>query len=656
MGRSTGRSHNEGRFHGQEDKAVKGGWVWARAEGRRYLVAGGACGYLLSALLFFDNRLSLVDGGFFKLSLYLGLFYGGICLVTGVAAVPLWRFVSRLAGQGIAPHEGRGGVVAGLLLFALLFFWNFDSFYHHSTFEFWLLVRRLLTESFVPFTAEGALNLGLLLLCAAAAAALAWGVVRMRRLLGEGRWRTLCRGGLAAALLFPWLVEAGMSLAGEAEPVPLLARPGRKVVLIGVDALDWKITNELMEAGDLPNLQALAARGTAAPLQTFVPAYSPMVWTTIATGRQSAEHNIRHFNAYSLGGVVAIQPLVEPSLLLGNPYVLRVLGQLGAIQPGSVTSNTRRTPAFWELASQADLTAMVLGWWATAPVESVNGIMVSDYATHTDLSTGELEAQVYPPVVTGMVAAELLAARNPSQEWLERLFSLTPDEWAQLKSAGPVPPAMREIIHSLEHDSGLLSIARHCLRAGQPEVLAVYLEGLDTVGHLALQYWLSTDPGSLDQAELRRYRGTARAYYRLVDQWIGELCQAVDPDTYVMVVSDHGFTMEQPPHYFHHKSGPAGMIFLSGPTIAPGTLDQAHVLDVAPTLLYLLGLPVAREMEGRVLEEAFVPAFKEKYPPVFIPSFAASRPSRYRGDGGSGRIAQASEAVVNRLKTLGYIE
>ncbi len=593
-----------------------------------------------------------------RLAWWLALFYALAGLAGGGLAALVWKAVRKGRNWQVEDQHGRGAVFAGLLIFALLFFWNFDSFYHYSTFEFWLLVRRLLTESFVPFNAEGALNLGLLILLVAVSGVITYALLRLRRWLGAEGWREVGVGALVATLLLPWVGEAGISFAGGDQPAPLLARPGRKVLLIGVDALDWKIGDELMAAGELPNLKALASRGVAGPLQTFVPAYSPMVWTTIATGRQIAEHNIRHFSAYSLGGVVAIQPLVEPSLLLGNPYALRLLGQLGAIQPGSVTSNTRKAPAFWELASQADLTATVLGWWATAPAEAINGIMVSDYATHTDLSAGELESQVYPPAVTGMVAAELQAARNLPQEWLERLFSLTPEEWAQLKAAGPdaQPSEMREIVHSLEHDYGLLSIAKHCLHAGQPEVLALYLEGIDTVGHLALHYWLSTDPGSLDQEDLRKYRGTARAYYHLVDQWVGELCQTVDPETYILVVSDHGFSLEQPPHYFHHKSGPAGMIFLSGPTIAQGALDKAHVLDVTPTLLYLLGLPVARDMEGRVLEDAFTPAFKEKYPPAFIPSYAAYRPALYHGDGGTGKTAQASEAVVNRLKTLGYIE
>jgi hypothetical protein len=45
------------------------------------------------------------------------------------------------------------------------------------------------------------------------------------------------------------------------------------------------------------------------------------------------------------------------------------------------------------------------------------------------------------------------------------------------------------------------------------------------------------------------------------------------------------------------------------------------VLDLAPTMLYLMGLPVARDMEGRVLTEMVDEAFARAHPVTFIPSY-----------------------------------
>lgn len=630
---------------------------WDQILDWRYLVSGGVGGYLISALLFIDSRLPLWGWDFARLSVYFGLFYGAVCFLAGVVAFPLWEKGVRRFLPAWELKEGRRGVVAAMLFFLVIFFWNFDSFYHHSTFEFWLLVRRLLTESFVPTTIEGAINLGLLVLLSGAACAFGFLLAYCSRLAGAARWHRVSLAALATAVLLPWFVEAGRNMAETPGP-PLLARPGRKILVVGVDALDWKVASQLMASGDLPNLRALAESGVAAPLRTLVPAYSPMVWTTIATGRLPADHNIRHFNAYSLGGVAAVQPLVEPSLLLGNPYLLRVLAQLGLVQQGSVTGNCRRVPAFWELTSQAQLSTVVLGWWATAPVEALNGIMVSDYATHTDLSAAALGPHVFPPAAIGMVSSQLQAARNPPQEWLDQLFNLSLEAKTKLRDEGldAQPAALREITHSLHHDSGLVAIAKDLLRAGQPEVLAVYLEGLDTVGHLALHFWLSADPSTLDPAEVATYQQTAKAYYQRVDQWIGELVSLAGSETSFIVVSDHGFAMEEAPNYFHHKTGPDGVIFLSGPMVRPSNLAHAHVLDIAPTLLYLLGMPRAMEMGGRVLTETLKPDFLERFPAETVSSYAAYRPGLHQGGGVTETSAQTSGAMIDRLKTLGYIE
>jgi hypothetical protein len=50
-------------------------------------------------------------------------------------------------------------------------------------------------------------------------------------------------------------------------------------------------------------------------------------------------------------------------------------------------------------------------------------------------------------------------------------------------------------------------------------------------------------------------------------------------------------------------------------------LAGASILDVAPTLLYLLGLPVARDMQGRVLTEMLEPGYAREHPLTFIPSY-----------------------------------
>ena len=626
-----------------------------------YFLCGGLVGYWLSATLFFDNRLPLTSSFFAKLSLTFILVYGGIALLLGGLTWLVHTGLVKTLGANVPWSQADARSVrmmfcGGVGIFITLFFWHFDSFYHYATFDFTLLFKRLLFESFNPFTLMGIGNLAHLAGLLGVSAVLVWLVVRLRLFLRSQNYTVMPRVGIALIILAPWLAELALAY-GTPEGPQLRARPGRKVLIIGVDALDWKYANQYLQEGELPALKTLAQAGVFSPLETFQPAYSPMVWTTIATGRQVAEHNIRHFTAYSFNSTAAIQPLVEPSLLLGNPYALRLMSQAGLLQAKSVTGNTRHVPAFWDISSQAGLSTAVLGWWASSPAEKIAGVMVGDYATHTDLSPTALRPHVYPAEMAGQVGLDLTVGRQLPAPWLDRLFALTPGEKIDFSTAGE-PVIMREVKRSLAHDYGLFGMARRLITAEQPDVLAVFLEGIDTVGHMALHFERTTDATSLDSVEVRQYRNVNRAYYQIVDEMIGELVALVDEETYVFVLSDHGFELQEEPNYFHHKTGPPGLLAMIGPAIVKQTSGQvpAHIFDIAPTLLYALGLPVAEDMSGRVLVDGFSAAIKERYPVEKIASYDELRSGRHQGGQMQAASDGASQSAVQRLKALGYIE
>ena len=70
----------------------------------------------------------------------------------------------------------------------------------------------------------------------------------------------------------------------------------KKVLLIGWDAADWKVIELLMEAGEMPNLQKLVDGGVMGNIATLQPALSPMLWTSIATGKRAYKHGIHGFS------------------------------------------------------------------------------------------------------------------------------------------------------------------------------------------------------------------------------------------------------------------------------------------------------------------------------------------------------------------------
>ena len=68
-----------------------------------------------------------------------------------------------------------------------------------------------------------------------------------------------------------------------------------KVLLIGWDAADWNVINPLMDSGEMPNMESLVNTGVMGNLSTLYPELSPMLWTSIATGKRAFKHGIYGF-------------------------------------------------------------------------------------------------------------------------------------------------------------------------------------------------------------------------------------------------------------------------------------------------------------------------------------------------------------------------
>ena len=68
-----------------------------------------------------------------------------------------------------------------------------------------------------------------------------------------------------------------------------------KLLLIGWDAADWKVITPLVDSGKMPNLQSMIEQGVMGNLATLYPILSPMLWTTIATGKRAHKHGIHGF-------------------------------------------------------------------------------------------------------------------------------------------------------------------------------------------------------------------------------------------------------------------------------------------------------------------------------------------------------------------------
>jgi hypothetical protein len=170
--------------------------------------------------------------------------------------------------------------------------------------------------------------------------------------------------------------------------------------------------------------------------------------------------------------------------------------------------------------------------------------------------------------------------------------------------------------------------------AYDPSFLVVSFQGYDVAGHAFYRYAHPEMFGDVPEEDVRRYGRVLDRYAALLGRWVGEQAQGLRPGEVLVVLSGHGLepaplgrrllgTLTGTPVVAaSHAGGPEGFFLVVGDGIRQGGVVRgASVLDVAPTLLYLMGLPVARDMEGRVLTEILDERFARENPVTFIRSY-----------------------------------
>lgn len=420
--------------------------------------------------------------------------------------------------------------------------------------------------------------------------------------------------------------------------VSLLALAGchrsgpQRVLVVGFDGLDPLTVDQMISEGKLPSFARMRQEGAYARLLSSQPMLSPILWTTIATGRTPDAHGIGHF--------VAVDPKSGESL--------------------PVTSNLRKVRALWNILSDRGKSVAVVGWWATWPPETVHGWMVSDHLAYhflfgdglggTDPTTktypAELEKALQPLVVrpAQIGRAELAPFAKVSASELARPLDLR-DELSHLRWLVATSESYRRI--------GLWLWGRE-----RPDVEMVYFEGTDSVAHLFGHLFRAQGLAGELAAQQAKYGDAVEAMYQRADEILGRFMAAADSTTTLIVLSDHGFQlgvlpddpsrlrdMRRVSERFHSI---VGVLYAWGRGVkSGGRFEQPTHLDIAPTVLALEGLPASREMPGRVLREGFVH--------LAAPERVASYETTARPTGTAPRDTTADREMLARMHSLGYL-
>lgn len=422
----------------------------------------------------------------------------------------------------------------------------------------------------------------------------ALGVVAVLGVLWAGAWILTRRWRprwLAAALLvlwgagvwWPWWGAQGATgepAAGGAEGVSWdgAAKPRRALVVVweGAD-VPWLLP--LIDSGMMPFLKSLWPQGSWGHLRTVRPFSRAAALATWATGCSPLSHGVVGRRAYRVP-FLAPEPV---SLLLRGPWPSphqlpwRLWRRAAPPRP--------QRPTLWEALSGFGVRCEVAGW----PFPNY-------------LPTGTPEGPWEPgvPLDPAWQAAVEEAVRGAGAR------------------AGPTRRAF-----SLAAETGLR--AALSVRAQKPQVLVVHLDlpsrlrplwtGEDSAGVLSLAAQFLDN----QLADLWVLFGGEDAHLLLVSPY-----GMAPPRPWDRLLANVGLAGQWP---VSPKDSPDGFFFLVGPGVAAGSrVRGARAADLVPTLFYLLELPVAQELSGRVLLAAVDEGWASSVPLRLVPAYPRSQP------------------------------
>jgi len=369
------------------------------------------------------------------------------------------------------------------------------------------------------------------------------------------------------------------------------ARP--RVLLIGVNGMEWDILRPLLLQGKLPNLASVIQSGTYGKLQTVSAPNCPRVYTTMFTSTRPEEHGVTGF---LVGGITA-------------------------------NTNMLKQEPIWSILSKKGVTVGMANVPATFPVMPVNGYMVSGMLTRgkncedgvlcapklSDVEGGEA---VYPKALKSELMSKvgdfyIDCERMPGAEELNGHESEVILKW--LDKVQLIRDQQTKLFEYLldNHHTDFTWMAQSCE---------------DRTGH-----WLY--PIAPFNAGYNPKINSVKpdafpSQYVALDKVLGSVLKHVDSNTYLFIVSDHGIKPlrefeETDPHAHmdHEKTTPViakhdfadgddvpGSFIAMGPGIKRDLRLMgfaASVYDIAPTILHLYGIEQPPQMRGHVLSEIF---------------------------------------------------
>jgi predicted AlkP superfamily phosphohydrolase/phosphomutase len=436
---------------------------------------------------------------------------------------------------------------------------------------------------------------------------------------GSGVGATLFVFAACASLLFPLTARgpglpiASMNTAGVSNAA-VLSSPGPRVVMLLLDGASLDYIWPRAAEGRLPNFGRLLDGGASMYLATVRPTQPDPVWAAVATGMYPSKNGVRSAGAYYARGD---DRAVE---LLPDHCLSHALVHLGFIRSVANTSDAWNATPLWSILSSSGISAGIVRWPLTHPAPRVSGFVVSDMFHQLTGSIAEFDRAGYPSGI-------LSTLQEVAGDWPDAL----PGEDGPPPVTG-APSATPEAV-AMRRDRLYSRVTRRLDASIAPRLLVTRYQGLDTVGHYYMQYADERRLRAVPEEERRRHAQVVDRYYAFIDGEVGGALDRLTPGDLLVVVSGFGMQplnpvkralgrlLGDPDFTGTHDRAPDGFLLAYGSAVTAGRHQRGSVVDVTPTMLYFLGLPVARDMDGFARADLFSRAFTAERPIAFIPSY-----------------------------------
>jgi len=382
---------------------------------------------------------------------------------------------------------------------------------------------------------------------------------------------------------------------------------GLRVVVVGVDGMDWFLLNRYAEEGKLPTFERLLRSSVAGEIAADQPPLPQVGWLCLGSGR-----------ALTSGERATVESDGNHMLYGIRPDVVRI-------------------------AREEGLSAVSLGWPASWPADRSDARIVAAYAPGREPHPLTLSPTLFrdaPGQASDDELAELVRKTVEKNEntylrgFAKRVYGGDPGR----------DPVGREHLLAAKWsylaDAVVADLAARLLAEEEPDLTLVYFGGLDAVGHRFLAPALPEYfPDLPETAE--KFRDVLPNYYRVIDDAVGRILRLLDERTILIVCSAYGThpSAAVPLASGGHEMGPPGVLIVRGPELDwAGRTLTVSTLDIVPTVLAALGVPIPNTLEGRIIVDALPVWLVERFTPTHVAA--------------GGRPDESSPAPPDMVETL----